>query len=306
MNEVAPLSAAPRSRIEASIRVLRPHQWAKNALVLVPTLLVGGLPSQRSLISAGLAAISFSLCASAGYVFNDLRDVEADRAHSSKRFRPFASGDLPVAFGPPLLVVLVVCSFGIAVAALPLAFVAMLALYFAATLTYSLVLKDKFMLDVVALAWLYTHRVLAGGIATGISISAWLLAFSMFMFSSLAFVKRYVELRHATRGGQLQGRGYHTRDLEMIASMGPCSGYLAVLVFCLYIDGNTVSGIYREPALLWFMAPVLLYWVSRVWFLAHRGQMHDDPVAFALTDRPSWLCAAAALFVGAAARFWPR
>jgi hypothetical protein len=147
--------------------------------------------------------------------------------------------------------------------------------------------------------------VLAGGIAAGIYISAWLLAFSMFMFSSLAFVKRYIELRHATRGGQLQGRGYHTRDLEMIASMGPCAGYLAVLVFCLYIDGNTVSEIYRAPMLLWFMAPVLLYWVSRVWFLAHRGQMQDDPVAFALTDRPSWLCAGLTLLVGAAARFWP-
>jgi 4-hydroxybenzoate polyprenyltransferase len=300
MNEVAPSPAARPSRLGASIRVLRPHQWAKNALVLVPALLVGGLPSRQTVVAAGLAAISFSLCASAGYVFNDLRDVEADRAHISKRFRPFASGDLPLAYGSPLLAVLVAGSFGLALAALPLGFVAMLALYFAATLTYSLVLKDKFMVDVVALAWLYTHRVLAGGIATGISISAWLLAFSMFMFSSLAFVKRYVELRHATRGGQLKGRGYHTRDLEMIASMGPCSGYLAVLVFCLYIDGNTVSSIYREPAILWFIAPVLLYWVSRVWFLAHRGEMHDDPVVFAATDRVSLACGVACLAVVAA------
>ena len=305
MKQAVPASPLRRSRLEASIRVLRPHQWAKNALVMVPALLVGGLPSRRTLVSAGIAAISFSLCASAGYVVNDLLDVKADRAHSTKRFRPFASGDLPTGFGPPLIGILLVGSFGLALATLSLGFIGMLALYLLAT-PHPLVLKDKLMVDVVTLAWLYTHRVLAGGIATGIAISAWLLAFSMFMFSSLAFAKRYIELRHATREGQLQGRGYHTRDLEMIASMGPCAGCMAVLVFCLYIDGNTVTGIYRAPMYLWVMAPVLLYWVSRVWFLAHRGHMQDDPVLFALTDRPSWLCALFILGVGAAARFWPR
>jgi 4-hydroxybenzoate polyprenyltransferase len=183
----------------------------------------------------------------------------------------------------------------------------MLAFYFAATLTYSFVLKSKLLLDVVVLAWLYTHRVLAGGIATGIPISAWLLAFSMFMFSSLAFAKRYIELRQsASKGGQLKSRGYHTQDLEMVASMGPAAGYIAVLVFCLYVDSKAVTERYHAPMLLWFAAPPLLYWISRVWFLAHRGQMQDDPVKFALTDRISWLCASLVAVVAAAARFWPR
>ena len=129
----------------------------------------------------------------------------------------------------------------------------------------------------------------------------------MFMFSSLAFAKRYIELRQTIgRDGKLKSRGYHTQDLEMVASMGPTAGYLAVLVFCLYVDSDVVTERYQAPILLWFMAPVLLYWISRVWFLAHRGHVQDDPVKFALTDSRSWLCAVAVAIIGAFARFWPR
>jgi 4-hydroxybenzoate polyprenyltransferase len=293
--------------LKALVKVARPHQWAKNALVVVPVLLAPGRPSPAQLIAAVLAAISFSLCASSGYVFNDLLDVEADRAHRSKCKRPFASGDLPVTYGPPIFLALFAASFGIAAAFLPPAFLGMLAFYFVATLTYSFSLKSKLLLDVVVLAWLYTHRVLAGGMATGIPISAWLLAFSMFMFSSLAFAKRYIELRQSvSKGGQLKSRGYHTQDLEMVASMGPAAGYIAVLVFCLYVDSKAVTERYHLPVLLWFVAPVLLYWISRVWFLAHRGQMQDDPVKFALVDRVSWLCGFLVAVTAAAARIWPR
>jgi 4-hydroxybenzoate polyprenyltransferase len=301
------LSTRP-SRLKAMLKVMRPHQWSKNALVVVPVLLAPDRPTLYQLFAAAVAALAFSFCASAGYIFNDLLDVEADRAHRSKRFRPFASGDLPVTYGPPLFLLLLSASFGLAFAAgLPLEFAGMLALYFAATLAYSLVLKSKLMLDVVVLAWLYTHRVLAGGIATGIPISTWLLAFSMFMFSSLAFGKRYIELRHSmSKGGEIKSRGYHTQDLEMVASMGPTAGYLAVLVFCLYVDSNVVRERYRVPMLLWFVAPVLLYWISRVWFLAHRGRMQDDPVKFALTDPVSWLCGFLVAFVAGAARLWSR
>jgi 4-hydroxybenzoate polyprenyltransferase len=305
-DKVRGLSTRP-SRVNALVRVVRPHQWAKNALVVVPVLLAPGVPSPRHLASAALATLAFSLCASAGYVLNDFLDVEADRAHRTKRLRPFASGDLPVLYGPPLFLALFSASFGLALATLPLGFVGMLAIYFVATLAYSLVLKSKLMLDVVVLAWLYTHRVLAGGIATGIPISAWLLAFSMFMFSSLAFAKRYIELRQSmNKGGQLRSRGYHTQDLEMVASMGPTAGYIAVLVVCLYVDSSAVTAGYRAPMILWFMAPILLYWISRVWFLAHRGQMQDDPVKFALTDRLSWLCGLLVGVVAVIARFWPR
>ena len=294
-----------RSIVSAIIKVVRPHQWAKNALVVLPMVLAPGRPSLHQVMSAAVAAIAFSLCASAGYVFNDHMDVEADRAHRTKQRRPFASGDLPVVYGPPLFLALFAASFGIALTALPLSFVAMLALYFVLTLAYSSVLKSKLVVDVVVLAWLYTHRVLAGGIATGITISAWLLAFSMFIFSSLAFAKRYVELRRSVKSGQLKSRGYHTGDLEMVASMGPAAGYMAVLVFCLYVDSDVVADRYHTPIVLWFIAPVLLYWISRVWFLSHRDQMQDDPVKFALTDSRSWICAVFVTLAAAVARFWP-
>jgi 4-hydroxybenzoate polyprenyltransferase len=294
------------SRLKAAVKAMRPHQWSKNGLVVVPVLLAPERPSLHLLLAAAAATLAFCFCASAGYVFNDLLDVEADRAHRTKKSRPFASGDLPVTYGPPLFFLLVSASVGVALAAgLPIEFFGMLGLYFAATLTYSLVLKSKLLLDVVMLAWLYTHRVLAGGIATRIPISTWLLAFSMFMFSSLAFAKRYIELRHSmSKGGQLKSRGYHTQDLEMVASMGPTAGYLAVLVFCLYVDSNVVRERYHAPMLLWFVAPVLLYWISRVWFLAHRGRMQDDPVKFALTDPTSWLCGFLVAVVAVAARLW--
>jgi 4-hydroxybenzoate polyprenyltransferase len=304
-DKIQVLSKRP-SRLRALIKVIRPHQWAKNALVVVPVLLAPSWQSASHILPALLAMVAFSLCASAGYVFNDLLDVEADRAHRTKCRRPFASGALPVVYGPPLFLALIAGSFGLAFATLPLGFVGMLGIYFLATITYSTWLKSMLMLDVVVLAWLYTHRVLAGGIATGIPISAWLLAFSMFIFASLAFAKRYIELRQSSKGGQLKSRGYHTQDLEMVASMGPTAGYIAVLVFCLYVDSPVVTDRYRSPMLLWFVCPVLLYWISRVWFLSHRGLMQDDPVKFALTDRRSWLCAALVTVIAACARFLPR
>jgi len=303
--KVQVLSTRP-SRLRAVIRAVRPHQWAKNALVIMPVPLAEHRPSFSHLVAAILAAISFSFCASAGYVFNDLLDVEADRAHRTKYRRPFASGDLPARYGPALFLVLIAASFGLAVAALPLGFLGMLGIYFVATLAYSTALKSVLMLDVVVLAWLYTHRVLAGGIATAIPISAWLLAFSMFIFSSLAFAKRYIELRQSVKGGQLKSRGYHTQDLEMVASMGPTAGYIAVLVFCLFANSPGVTERYHQPMLLWFVCPVLLYWISRIWFLSHRGLMQDDPVKFALTDRQSWVCAFLVVTLAALARLLPR
>ncbi|HKY39982.1 MAG TPA: UbiA family prenyltransferase [Polyangiaceae bacterium] len=294
------------SRLRAAIKVLRVHQWSKNALVVVPLLLAPGIPSPHKVAAALLAALAFSLCASSGYVFNDLIDIDADRAHRTKHRRPFASGALPAVLGPPLFLALLGASFMIALLALPLSFSGMLGAYFITTMAYSLVLKSKLMLDVVVLAGLYTHRVLSGGIATDTVISAWLLAFSLFMFSSLAFAKRYIELRQTSgKGGQLMHRGYFTEDQAMVASMGPTAGYMAVLLFCLYIqESSTVAVVYHTPALLWFLVPVLLYWISRVWFLAHRGQMQDDPVKFALTDRRSWVCAVLAAVVALAARFY--
>jgi 4-hydroxybenzoate polyprenyltransferase/phosphoserine phosphatase len=292
-----------RSRFKATLKALRLHQWSKNALVIVPVFLSPHRPSLAVLIAAAVAFLALSLCASAGYVFNDLVDVAADRAHATKRRRPFASGDLPLHHGPALVLLLLVVSFGLA-STLPISFVAMLALYLAVTLAYSFYLKSKVLVDVIVLAWLYTHRVIAGGFATGVPISAWLLAFCMFFFFSLAFAKRYVELRQAVGKQKLHSRGYYAADLGMVASMGTAAGFMAVLVFCLYIqDAGAVA--YHRPQLLWFICPVLLYWVGRIWFMAHRGEMNDDPVKFAITDRRSWICAALIGAVVAMARLWP-
>lgn len=302
--KVVVLSRRP-SVIRAAFKQLRMHQWAKNALVLLPLVLSPQIPTQEVVICGLLAALAFSLCASAGYVFNDLLDLSADRVHKTKRARPFASGALPVVLGPPLFLGLLALSFGLSLAYLPLGFTLMLALYFVGTMTYSLDLKTRLLLDVLVLAGLYTHRILAGGIATGVPISAWLLGFSMFFFLSLAFAKRYVELLPLAVGGKIKNRAYYKADLQMIASMGPASGYLAALVFSLYVESGSHQGAYREPVLLWLAVPVLLYWVSRVWILTGRGEMQDDPVKFALKDRLSLVCAALIAAVAALARFAP-
>jgi len=293
------------SLLRALFKELRVHQWAKNALVVLPVMLAPGLPERAHIASALLAALAFSLCASAGYVWNDLLDLEADRAHHTKRTRPFASGALPVAFGPPLFLALVVSSFGLSALLLPMRFSLMLVLYFAGTLGYSLYLKRVLIVDVIVLAALYTHRILAGGIATGIAISSWLMGFSLFFFLSLAFAKRYVELALHQGEGKIKNRDYYKVDLHMIGAMGPASGFLAALVFSLYVEMGSHRGAYTEPLVLWLAVPVLLYWVTRVWILTGRGQMQDDPVKFALKDRTSLFCVLLMGLVAVLARFTP-
>lgn len=289
----------------ALIKEMRIHQWAKNALVVLPVVLAPGLPAPDLLVRAFVAALAFSLCASAGYVFNDLLDLEADRAHHSKRARPFASGALPVVLGPPLFLGLLLVSFGASLWLLPAGFSVMLALYFVGTMSYSLYLKRALLVDVFVLAALYTHRILAGGIATSIPISAWLLGFSMFLFTSLAFAKRYVELDVLEHEGKIKNRNYYKADLAMVGAMGPASGYLAGLVFSLYVEMGAHDGAYRQPVILWLAVPVLLYWVSRIWILTGRGQMQDDPVKFALKDQTSLLCGGIIAAVAVLARFTP-
>jgi 4-hydroxybenzoate polyprenyltransferase len=188
---------------------------------------------------------------------------------------------------------------------LPLGFSIMLALYFVGTLTYSLYWKRLMLLDVLVLAGLYTHRILAGGVATGVPVSAWLLGFSMFFFTSLAFAKRYVELKAMKDDAMVKNRGYFRADLEMVTSMGTSSGYIAALVFVLYVDSAAVRATYLEPRLLWLVLPVLLYWLGRIWLLAGRGQMQEDPVKFALKDKKSLLSGAIIFGILAAARFAP-
>ncbi|HKP60063.1 MAG TPA: UbiA family prenyltransferase [Polyangiales bacterium] len=292
--------------LRALIKELRIHQWTKNALVAVPVVLAPGVPSIELIVRALLAALAFSLCASAGYVLNDLLDVEADRAHATKKERPFASGALPLKLGPPLFVALLLLGIGGAFLLLPLRFTLMLIAYFIATISYSLYFKRILLLDVLLLAGMYTQRILAGGMATSIPISAWLLSFSMFFFTSLAFAKRYVELNRLVGDGKIQNRNYYKVDLTMVGNMGPASGYLAMLVFSLYVaESGVPQSVYQQPVLLWLAVPVLLYWISRIWILTGRGQMHDDPVRFATKDPITLLAAVVMGAIFAAARFAP-
>ncbi len=297
-------AAAPApSRVRAVVRAMRPVQWAKNALVFLPVLLAHHVGNPRLLVDALLAFAALSLCASGTYVVNDLLDRERDRLHPVKRRRPFASGALSAPTGWTMAPVLVAAAFGVA-ALLPPAFALVLGLYLATTVAYSFVLKRVAALDVVVLAGLYALRVLAGSAATGVPISEWLLAFCLFFFLDLALLKRYAELRllETLEEARNNGRGYGVDDAAMLRGLGPATGYLAVLVLALYITSPAVAALYRTPQLLWLAAPLLLFWTTRMWLLAHRRDMPDDPVLFTVKDPVSWgVVGLVAVVVGAAA-----
>jgi 4-hydroxybenzoate polyprenyltransferase len=274
--------------LEAISRALRPHQWAKNMLILVPLLAAHGAADPGSVTAALLAFVAFSLCASSVYLLNDLLDLEADRAHPRKSKRPFASGELPLLTGLVLAPVLLAAAVVIA-AFLPAKFWLVLATYYAFTCAYSFALKGVVLIDALALAGLYTLRIIAGSAAVSVPLSFWLLLFSVFLFLSLAFVKRFAELESLRRQQRLRaaGRGYHVEDLSLLQSLGTASGYLSVLVLALYINSPQIEVLYGRPKLIWTLCVLMLYWISRIWMVAQRGQMHDDPVVFALKDKLS-------------------
>lgn len=278
------------SPARAVLRALRPHQWSKNALVALPLLLAHRATDLEPLTHVALAVVAFSLCASGTYVINDLRDLAHDRAHPTKQTRPFASGALSPRMGVGLAVGLLIAAFGLAGATLSREFTALMGVYTALTLAYSLGLRALPVVDVLVLAALYTLRVLAGGAAAGVVVSEWLLAFSLFFFLGLALLKRYAEL-HQLEVGALPletGRGYVRGDAALLRAIGPASGLLAVLVLALYVTGPDVQVLYARPDLLWLASPPLIYWTVRMWLLAHRGQMLDDPVLFAVRDLASY------------------
>jgi 4-hydroxybenzoate polyprenyltransferase/phosphoserine phosphatase len=298
LTHVSQIFNEPDARLPALIKAIRPHQWVKNFIIFVPLLTSHRLADSRLLADAVLAFLSFSLCASAVYVLNDLLDLEADRHHATKRLRPFAAGRLPIPVGVTLVMICLLFSLGTA-CLLSWEFVSVLALYFALTTSYSWRFKQVALLDVFFLAGLYTMRLIAGHAATKIEYSFWLLAFSMFIFLSLALVKRFTELnalRHQNKHDS-KGRGYIAGDLELVAALGIVSGCLAVLVMALYVHSDEMQKLYRHPIILLMVCPLLMYWISRVWLIAHRGKMHDDPIVFALKDRVSYLIGALTLVV---------
>lgn len=277
-----------RGSLRAWIKAVRLHQWLKNLLVFVPLLAAHRVFNTQDLMAAATAFLAFGLCASGVYLLNDLLDLPCDRRHPRKRLRPFAAGDLPLRHGFFIAPLLTFGGFILAWFTSPL-FALVLLSYYLMTLAYSLRLKQVVMVDVVVLAALYTVRIIGGAAAIEVGLSFWLLAFSMFVFLSLAMLKRYTELAGiaVTGATKASGRGYSTDDLPLIQAMGAASGYIAVLVFALYINSPESVELYDRPEVLWLICPALLYWISRAWFIAHRGGMHDDPVVFAVTDRSS-------------------
>lgn len=283
-----------RNGVLASLlRAMRPHQWAKNLLIFLPLLLAHGTSLHR-LVTTILAFCCFSLTASATYIVNDLLDIEADRSHTHKRQRPFASGDLSAFVGLCTVVVFLLVALGFG-HLLPSEFYGWLLVYLFTTLAYSLLLKRIAVVDVLILSGLYTLRLQAGGAATHTPISHWLAGFAIFLFLSLAIVKRFAELENLRARGAhpKSGRGYLLSDMEQVRSFGTASAYASVVIFAIYISGPDVMMLYHRPSLLWLIVPMMILWLSRVWLLASRGELNEDPVVFALTDPMSLLIGAA-------------
>jgi 4-hydroxybenzoate polyprenyltransferase len=286
-----------RSIPSALLKALRPHQWAKNLLIFLPLFLSHALSAGKLLIAFG-AFVCFSLTASATYIVNDLLDIQSDRHHPRKRERPFASGDLSVPTGIAIAAGLLAASFAGA-QLLPSAFFGWLLLYLATTIAYSTFLKRVALVDVIVLSGLYTLRMLAGGGATQTPISHWLAGFSIFLFLSLGIVKRFAELENLRSSGlsPRNGRGYLIADLGQIRSFGTSSAFAAAVVFANYISSRDVQELYHKPGWLWLIVPLMVLWLCRVWLLASRGELDEDPVVFALTDRTSLLIGAAVALV---------
>lgn len=286
----------PRAGPGAWLRALRVHQWVKNALVALPLVMAHRFDEPALLGLVGLAFVALSFCASSVYLGNDLMDLAADRAHPSKRGRPFASGELSIPAGLAVAPLLATAAFAISLAWLPASFTATLAVYLLLNVLYTFRLKQVAVADVIFLSGLYSLRVLAGGFATGIEVSPWLIAFSLFFFLNLAFLKRYTDLRlmPAGRDGLSPGRDYAPEDAPVVLALGPASGYMATLVLALYMQSEKVTTLYRQPDLLWLLVPLLVFWISRVWMVAHRGQMTEDPIVFTTRDAVSWAVLAAA------------
>ena len=279
------------------IRLLRPHQWAKNLLVFVAVLTAHRFGDAGAWRAGLLLFAAFCCAASAIYVINDALDVGADRRHPDKAKRPFASGALPLALAW-VLAPLLLAGAGALALPLPRAAGVVLVGYVALSVAYSLLLKRVLWLDVLVLAALYVLRVIAGALAIAVPMSPWLLGFALFLFISLATLKRYGELAMSTTG-VLDGRAYRATDAPVVLALGAAAALTAVLVLALYVQSDDVRALYRKPELLWFATPILIYWLARLWTLAGRGAVRADPILFALRDVASHLCGVALMIT-----FW--
>ena len=287
VTEIEQVFRSPKRQLRFYLQALRLHQWLKNLLVFVPLMMAHRFFELDLLGKTFLAFLAFGLCASSVYLVNDLLDLPSDRHHPRKRQRPFATGELSLLWGLGLSPFLLGLSLVVSLL-LPLPFLGTLVIYYVLNLTYSFYLKRIVLLDVIVLAGLYTLRVMAGSAVISIWPSSWLVAFSTFIFLSLALVKRYAELvTMEAESGVVQVRGYQIVDKELLASLGSGSGYVAVLVLAIYISSGVAEIHYTRHYLVWLLCPLLLYWISYIWLVAHRGTMHDDPLVFTIRDRVS-------------------
>ncbi len=276
--------------IIAIIKEMRVYQWVKNTLIFVP-LLLSHTYTDLDVVSVSLIAfIAFSLCASSVYIINDLCDVESDRKHPIKKFRPIAAGMLSPFVAKITALLLFVIALAVALQ-VNQEFVLVFLAYFILTFAYSFGLKELAIIDVLILGGLYTLRIIAGIYAIDVDMSFWLLVFSLFIFISLAMLKRFIELKNMEERNEekMTRRGYEVGDADLISKMGIVSSYIAILVIALYIHDPLVTVKYSTPIWLWLVIPAMLYWLSRIWLIANRGQLHEDPVLFALRDKASYV-----------------
>jgi 4-hydroxybenzoate polyprenyltransferase len=297
------IPSADRAAWAALLAALRPVQWAKNGLMIVPLLTGHALTDAWRWGQLGLALAAMCLVASATYLVNDLVDRDHDRMHPVKKHRPIAAGT--VSTRQVILTAAILGLGGLVLAGLVgAAMLGVVGLYVGLTAGYSMYFKRKLALDVLVLAGLYTLRIIAGGVAVDLFPTDWLLACSMFLFMSLACVKRYSELQRlaGTMPQRANGRAYHTDDLPVLLVLGGATGYLTVMVVALYIDGTVANELYAHPARLWLACPVALYWISRLWLMTHRGVVGEDPLLFALKDRTSWACLAMVVLIAMLAK----
>ena len=276
--------------LRSFIKEIRVYQWLKNLLIFLPFLMAHQFSDNNLYYKAFFAFLTFSLSASFVYVINDLLDLESDRHHPRKKFRPFASGELP--FMPAFSVSLILFIAGIVCASilLPQKFLIVLISYIISTTLYSFYLKRIYIVDIILLSVLYTIRLIAGSAALDVPLSKWLMTFSVFFFLSLAIVKRYTELMvmKKEKKDKTRGRGYIVDDLQILLSIGTASGYLSCLVFVLYLFSPEVTKLYQNSEYLFPVALLILFWITRIWFMAHRDQMHDDPIVFTSKDKVSY------------------
>jgi 4-hydroxybenzoate polyprenyltransferase len=305
VTEIEHVISKAKNNLKTWIRVFRLHQWIKNVLIFVPIFAAHQVITGGLWINLGLAFLSFSLCASSVYIANDLLDLESDREHPRKRSRPFASGQISIWMGAVIAPLLIFFSFAMA-QYVGGSFLPWLLVYFGLTCAYSWGLKRLVLVDCLTLAVLYTLRIIAGAAAVSVPLSFWLLAFSIFLFLSLAFIKRYAELQAHPEGDakKVHGRGYYIADAPLVQQLGVTSGYAATLVLALYLNSENVIKLYRTPEIIWGAVPLMLLWISWMWLKAHRGLMNDDPIVFAIKDKVSILIGALFITILVVARAW--